>query len=138
MQSYFTDKSAQPTEQELENALGESYHNWVKLRNHLTTSLPQPGEEWNYPGKKYGWSFRMRSKKRNIIYFIPGNGFFKIALVFGDKAVNKIMESDLPDSIKSDLREARKYVEGRGISLDVKDQEILPTIIRLAEFKLKN
>ena len=99
---------------------------------------PDGKAEWNFPGKKYGWSYRIKDKKRAILYFLPLDHYFKVAFVFGQKAFDQIMESPISDRIKKELSEAPKYAEGRGIRIDVKDELILPDIKGLIEIKLKN
>ena len=138
MESVFMDKDHKPTEEDLKQALETSFKHWIQLKSYLNENLKDPGEEWNFPGKKYDWSFRMKSKKRNIIYFLPGEGAFKVAFVVGDKAVAEIEKSNIKESIKKDLAEARKYAEGRGIRIDVKDQSIINDIKALITIKLAN
>lgn len=65
------DKSIKPTDQNLLDKLGFTFSFRSDLKKYLNETLKNQSEEWNYPGKKYGWSFRMKSKKRNIIYFLP-------------------------------------------------------------------
>ena len=132
------DKAVKPENKDLEEKLGKTYPIWSELKNYLNNTLVSPSEEWDFPGKKYGWSFRMKSKKRNIIYFIPLDSFFKVAFVFGPKAYEKVLESNVKKSIKKDLAEARVYVEGRGVRFDVKSEEILNDIISLIQNKLEN
>jgi hypothetical protein len=138
MESIFMDNAAQPTDDDLLEKLGSSHKLWSDLRSYLLTQLKDPSEEWNYPGKKYGWSFRMKSKKRNIIYFLPRDGYFKVAFVFGDKAVDKIAESSVQEFIKTELAEAKKYAEGQGIRIDVKNDDIMDNIKTLIKIKLEN
>ena len=95
-------------------------------------------EEWNYPGKRYGWSFSIKDKKRAIIYLLPQQGFFKAAFVFGQKAVNQVLQSEIAEEIKTELEQATVYAEGRGISIDVKDKSIIPDLKKLVEIKLAN
>ena len=136
MESIFMDKNHQPSDDDLKTALGPGYTSWTTLKNDLNMTLDKPGEEWNFPGKKYGWSFRMKSKKRNIIYFLPHNDYFQVALVFGQKAVDAVMKSTVNESVKSELQRAKVYAEGRGIRIDVKDTEILQDIKTLVQIKL--
>lgn len=136
MESFFMDKNHLPSDDDLKAALGQSYSSWTTLKTHLNATLDKPGEEWNFPGKKYGWSFRMKSKKRNIIYFLPHNGYFQVAFVFGQKAVDAVMKSSVNEAIKSELQGAKVYAEGRGIRIDVKDTEVLQDIKTLVQIKL--
>ncbi len=138
MESFFMNKSEQPTEQDLVDKLGTTFSIWSELKSYLNDTLKNPVEEWNYPGKKYGWSFRMKSKKRNIIYFLPRDGYFKVAFVFGQKATDKVMESKVNNKIKADLGEAKVYAEGRGIRIDVNNDQILIDIKTLIRIKLAN
>lgn len=134
--SIFPDKTTKPDNDDLIEVLGSSYDLWMNIRNYVFEQYPKAVEEWNYPGKKYGWSFRIKDKKRAIIYLLPRDHYFKVAFVFGQKATDEILQSNLPEEIKSDLQQARKYAEGRGISLDVRDASILPDIKQLVDIKL--
>ena len=104
----------------------------------LGEKYPDGLAEWNYPGKKYGWSYRIKDKKRAIIYFLPRDKYFKVAFVFGQKATGIVLDSNISLDIKTELEQATKYAEGRGIRIDVKDKLILPDIKQLIEIKLKN
>lgn len=138
MESIFMNKSTKPTGQELKDKLGATFSLWSNLREFLNQTLIAPSEEWNFPGKKYGWSFCIKSKKRNIIYFLPRDGYFKVAFVFGQKAMIKIMEANLPDFIKRELSDARVYAEGRGIRIDIYDANIFDDIKTLIQIKVEN
>ncbi len=136
--SIFPDKDIKPTNNSLEEYLRESYNLWNTLRDYVFEMYPAAKEEWNYPGKKYGWSFRIKDKKRAIIYFIPSDGYFKVAFVFGQKATDQVLISSVSDDIKSELENARVYAEGRGIRIDLLDNSKLPDIKKLVEIKLAN
>ena len=97
---------------------------------------PDATEDWNFPGKNYGWSFRIKDKKRAIIYFLPREKYFKVAFVFGGKAMDFIMASDIAEEIKNDLQNAKVYAEGRGVSIDVEDDSNIADIKKLVEIKL--
>lgn len=132
------EKAVKPAESDLMEKLGSSYQLWAELKNWTLNYLKNVGEEWAFPGKKYGWSFRIKSKKRNIIYFIPHEGNFSVALVFGQKATDRIMESNISKTIKTELMNARVYVEGRGISIAMSDDTILDDIKTLVRIKNEN
>lgn len=136
--SIFQDKTITPGEKDLVYALADTYPLWTEIRDRVFELYPECQAEWNYPGKKYGWSFRIKDKKRAIIYFLPREGYFKVAFVFGQKAFDAIMESPVSAEIKTSLENATKYAEGRGIRIDVKNKTILPDIRMLIEIKLKN
>ncbi len=134
--SIFPDKETTPTEKDLEDKLQGKFQLWKLIHDMVLEKYPDGVMEWNYPGKKYGWSYRIKDKKRAIIYFLPRDKHFKVAFVFGQKAYDVIMESDISDVIKTDLSQARKYAEGRGVRIDVNDESALSDIKQLIEIKL--
>ena len=136
--SVFQDKSKIPTDADLAEKLGLMYNLWKQIQGIVFTKYPKGMGEWNYPGKKYGWSFRIKDKRRAIIYFLPRESQFKVAFVFGDKAVKKIMEREISSYIKTELSQAKKYGEGRGIRISIENESILPDIEQLIDIKLSN
>jgi hypothetical protein len=134
--SIFTDKAQTPVIADLMQPLAETFPLWIKIREIVLEKYPTGLEEWNFPGAKYGWSFRIQDKKRAIVYFLPRDRFFKVAFVFGTKAMNEILASEISEIIKTDLQSARVYAEGRGIQIEVKDDSNLTDIKKLIEIKL--
>jgi hypothetical protein len=134
--SIFMDKSVTPSEEDLRNVLGDSYRLWQEIRKQVLSKYPGGNEEWNFPGKKYGWSFRIKDKKRAIIYMLPRQDTFQVAFVFGNRAYEAIMQSRVSDEIKSNLSSARVYAEGRGIRIPVNDTGSLEDISTLLDIKL--
>ncbi len=136
--SVFIYKEKTPTHEDLKTVLGEKYNFWVKIKDFVRKKHPTVIGEWHYPGKKYGWSYRMKDSKRAILYLLPRNGHCKVALVFRQRATEEIMKSNLSDEIKKELQEAKIYAEGRGIRIEVKDEFVLQDIKRLIEIKIAN
>ena len=83
-----------PSQQELENALGPAYSTWEEIRHYVLSKNTGAIEEWHTSGKKYGWTFRIKDRKRAIIYFIPTEKSFKLGLVFGGKATDRALASE--------------------------------------------
>jgi len=134
--SIFMDRASIPTDEDLKQALGSKYELWMEIRAEVLQKYPGGKEEWNFPGKKYGWSFRIKDKKRAIIYFLPGAEEFRVAFVFGGKAFEAIKESEISLNIVSELESAKVYAEGRGIRIPVPDKTVLKDIFSLIDIKL--
>ena len=134
--SIFTDKSKVPTDNDLKTAISTTFLFWNDIKDYVYKQYPNGVEDWNYPGSKYGWSFRIKDKKRAIIYFLPRDGFFKVAFVFGQKAMDKILESDIKSEIVEELKAARVYGEGRGIRIDIKAESDISDVKKLIDIKL--
>ena len=137
MKSIFTDKELVPDEEILKTTLGMTYKFWQTLVNYVHSIYPKTIEEWSF-SKSGGWNFRMKDKKRTIIYLLPRESFFKVALVFGQKATDEVLKSKIATDIKTELESARVYAEGRGIRIEVKDEKIENDIKELINIKIKN
>ncbi len=134
--SIFTDKKHTPNTNDLELALGATFDLWNKVAAYTHQKYPAAIDEWSYPGEKYGWSFKVKDKKRAIVYLLPRDAYFKVAMVFGQKAVDAIMESSISDAIKQELQAAKAYAEGRGIRIEVRNESELKDIFTLIDIKI--
>jgi hypothetical protein len=135
--SLFTDKSKTPDTEDIKKLGDEYYDLWSEITDYVMEMYPSAIAEWNYPGAKYGWSFRIKDKKRVIIYLLPREKFFKVAFVFGQKAFDAIMNSDVNQAIKSELSQSVSYAEGRGIRIKA-EETIVNDIKTLVKIKLYN
>jgi hypothetical protein len=136
--SVFDDKAAKPTDQMLTRALGKSNRLWREVKKHLKAQYGELTEEWKFYGQKTGWLLKTLRKKRNLFFFIPLEGSFRVSFVFGDKAVAAAEQSDLPEDLVTTLKNARKYAEGRGLQIDVKGAADVEHIKKLVEIKVNN
>lgn len=135
--SAFTDKLVEPDDNSLALALGDTYELWKQIENATMQLYPAGNKEWNYPGKKFGWSFRIKDKKRALIYLLPRDNYFKVAFVFGQKAFDRIMLEDVDPAIKQELQAAKVYAEGRGVRIDVANKEAFSDIEKLLKVKIE-
>lgn len=136
--SIFSDLNNQPCTEDLKAPLGNSYLNWMEIRDFVFEKYPKAVGEWHVSVKKYGWSFRIKDKKRAIVYLSPRQSYFKLTMVFGQKATDKILETDIKKSIKEELMTSKVYIEGRVLRLDINDSFLINDVKTLIEIKLAN
>jgi hypothetical protein len=127
-----------PSAKEVAAALGTSAKVWEQLVGWLAKEHGVSEEEWKSISPKYGWSLRLKLKKRTIVHMSPCKGSFRVAFALGDRAVKAALQSDLPKNMVKLIEEAPRYAEGRGVRLEVKDGSNLAAIRKLAEIKLAN
>ncbi|HXR38702.1 MAG TPA: DUF3788 domain-containing protein [Terracidiphilus sp.] len=133
----FIGHADQPTPAEVSATLGATAELWEELVNWLATEKGVADQEWKAVSpNKYGWSLRLKLKKRTILYLGPCAGCFRVAFVLGDRAVASARRSDLPEEVIKAIDEAPKYAEGTGVRLLVKAPRDLAGIRKLAEIKL--
>lgn len=136
--SFFTDPAVTPDNKALAAALSTSFSWWNEIKDFVFQQYPKAVEEWKHSGKSFGWGFRLKDTKRVIIYLTPAEGYFLFSVVFGEKATQEVLNSDITEDIKKMLREAKVYAEGRGIRLEIKSQKMVSDLIKLVLIKLKN
>jgi hypothetical protein len=136
--SIFMDLLKKPETVDLEIPLGNTYPIWIEIRDFVLEKYPAAIEEWHISVKKYGWIFRIKDKKRAIIYLSPRNGFFHVTMVFGQKATDQILNSDISSNVKEELMNSKVYMEGRVIRLDINDSSLINDIKKLVEIKIAN
>jgi len=136
MKSAFNDKTKMPDSTQLKKELGSLFSVWKLLVDFTKNSFPGAKEGWHYAGDKYGWSYRVSDPKRVLVYLLPQDKFFKISFVFGKKATEEILRSDISERIKQELKAAKVYAEGRGIRIDVSDKSQLNDLKKLISAKI--
>jgi hypothetical protein len=115
----------------LKQILGERYI----LFEALLAAHSELRPEWKYYGVKYGWSLKLFEKKRNLCFVTPRAGELRVAFTFGDRQYEQVMSSGVPASVKNQLADAKRYMEGRGVSLLVEKPAHLKTVEQLLSIK---
>ena len=122
--SIFNEKEFTPTDDILAHVLAGSLPLWIELQNYVRENYPSVMSEWKYYGKSSGWVLKLLSKKRNLLFFIPKDGCFRLRFGISEKLTPCIEIADLPDEIKEAVRIATPYTEGRSIDIDISPDEV--------------
>jgi len=138
MGSCFKDKSIQPTDEMLAEVLCGAKEYWDALKAHVFLTYPNPKGEWKFYGTKSGWHLALFSGKRRLVNVSPNTAFFTIGFTFSEKAVEVILDSDLPFDIKKLIPPKTDCVCGRGVVLFITKNYGIGYAKRLIEIKDKN
>jgi len=137
--SAFDDKVIMPDDGMITAVLGSATPIWDELRTHVHDNYPNVTGEWKHYGKSAGWSYKLISKNRNLLFFVPKTDYFRLRIVLGEKACACVeADTELPDEIKEAFRTATSYPEGRSIDIDIDQREQLEAIERLLKIKCEN
>ena len=136
MSSAFMDKSSPPDDKALSGVLGNSFKTWVEIRDSVRREHGPAVEEWKYYGAKSGWTLKFLLKKRNLFFLSAQEKFFRIAFIFGDSAVDTIAKSDLPPALIREVKEAKRYAEGRGLRLEIRSRSSVRDVLKLVDIKV--
>jgi len=138
MPGILTDKSHIPDDRALGAALGPAFKLWTNLKSSIDDAYGPLTPEWKHYGARSGWTLKLLRGKRNLFFMFPGKGFFTVAFLFGDRAVGAVGASDLPKSLIEELKGARRYAEGRGLRLDVRNKSAAGRVLKLVDIKMHN
>jgi hypothetical protein len=134
--SAFDDKLKKPGAGDLKRMLGRTSAHWANLKTHIAAEYAPLDETWNFAGANWGWSLRLKRKKRTVLYMTPCKGHFLVGFVLGEKVVRTAHDSSLPDSILTVIDDAKKYAEGRGIRIEIRNKKNLEITKKLAAIKM--
>jgi hypothetical protein len=134
----FIGKPKKPTDDELATALGPAKSVWDRLIADLAVENGVDVQEWSSYSRKAGWSLRLKRKKRTIVWLAPCQGCFRVAFIFGGKAMKAARQCQLPQRVTKILDEAPRYPEGTGVRLNVKGAKDIVVLKKLAAIKLEN
>jgi len=131
------DEDETPDESSVLDTIGEpSAGLWSELRNFLRESYDfEP--ELVYYGKKYGWCYRYRRKKKTLCTIFPETGAFTVLVTLGKKEVEEVESvlSTLNQETQRIFRETRQYHDGKWIYRRVLNEDDLMDIVALLKAK---
>ncbi len=136
--SVFDDKSKRPQASDLKGALSRTSTHWDSLITHIASEYPPLDETWSFSGANWGWSLRLKQKKRTVLYMTPCRGYFLVGFVLGEKAVRAAHGSTLPDSVLTVIDGAKKYAEGRAVRIEIRNKKDVENAKRLSSIKMAN
>jgi len=134
----FIGKETEPTDAELTDALGPAKAVWDQLLTELAGEHGLDIREWKCHSPKWGWSLRVKLKKRTIVWLSPLTGCFEVLFIFGAKAMSASQQCKLPKHIVEALKAAPKYPEGTGLRLKVRTLREISALGKLVAIKMAN
>lgn len=130
-----TDKSVYPDEDLIFSVIGRNSVHWKKLLSSIHEMFPASEEVWKYYNDGKSWLFRVILKKKTLFWIGVLEDTFRITFYFGDKEETVIEKSSLPDSIKSEFRDGRRYGKIRAITIKVSSEEDIQNALIVAGLK---
>ena len=136
--SIYTEKMIEPDDKMLIDDLADTKVDLDEIASFIDKEYGEFKPEWKFYNQKSGWILKMFTKKRNVLFIIPCDKYFKVVFTLGNKAADLIFNSDLPSLIKAELSGAKQYTEGRTIRLQVQNADDLNNILEIIRIKLMN
>ncbi len=130
-----TDKSVKPDDSLIHSAIGDNMKYWTEFMEYMQNTYSDLTLDWKAYKDAKCWLMPVSVKKKNLCWITILIGAFRVSFWFGKKLENQVLNSDLPDRILEEYRNAEQNKMGRGISITVENQVDLEHIKRLLEFK---
>jgi hypothetical protein len=118
--------------------MGRAIKHWTAIVKQAASDYQPLDQSWGFSGTAWGWSLRLRQKKRTIMYLTPCKGYFIAGFALGEKALRAAREADLDESTLALIDGARKYAEGRAVRIEVRRKRDRGQVIKLAAIKMEN
>ena len=136
--SALTDKSNEPTDDDLRDVLGKSYEVWTHLIDAVAEQIGPTSATWGFTSKSTGWGLRLRQKDRVILYMTPQTGKFLVSFALGERAVAAAKVVGLPSTLLEAIDAAPRYAEGRGVRIEVSGKRQVSGLATLVKIKSEN
>jgi hypothetical protein len=132
-----TDPNVQPTEELIFSIIGDNSVYWKNLVDYFYDNHFDITGEWRFYNDGKAWLYRTLRKKKTVYWAGVIKDTFRISFWFGDKAEPTILASALPETIKEEFRNAKRYAHSRSISIEMHSPEDMQNAIALIELKIK-
>ena len=133
-----TDESVKPNDDLIFSIIGEKELLWKQTMSYLYDNNNDISEVWRYYKDGKSWLFRTLKKKKTIFWIRILNDTFRVAFWFADKLEPIILQSDLPESIKSEYKNAKRFNKSRCIYIDMRGSGDFQNVKKLIDLKVNN
>lgn len=136
--SALTDKSHEPTDDDVRAVLGKAHEVWTHLIDSVAERIGPVDQTWGFTSKSTGWGLRLRLKDRVILYMTPQTEKFLVSFALGERAVADAKLRKLSPTLLKAIDAAPRYAEGRGVRIEVTSGRQVAALAALAGIKSEN
>jgi hypothetical protein len=138
-QAILNDKLLEPNDEIIFSIIGNSELIWKQTFSYLFNNNRDISVNWKYSDCGKEWFCFARKKKKSLFCIqIQKKDSFSIGFPFGDKLEPVILQSKLPESIKNEFINAKRFNTTRYIAIAVEDSKDLENVKILIDLKTNN
>lgn len=138
-QAILNDKLLEPNDEIIFSIIGDTELLWKQTFSYLFDTNKDVSVNWKYSNCGKEWfCFACKKKKSLFCIQIRERNSFSIAFPFGDKLEPIILQSKLPERIKDEFKNAKRFNTTRYIPIKVEDSKDLENVKMLIDLKTKN
>jgi hypothetical protein len=135
--SFFADKTYQPTDAEIREAIDPLFSIWQELAQWIQEKYPTQEDFKFLYGKNYGWGLRFRIKGKLLITLYPGQGHFTAQIILRPEAIEKAQGMELGQNAQQAIERANPYPEGHWLFIPVESQNDLMDVQTLLTLRIE-
>ena len=132
----FTERKHQPTDAEIDQAIGPKLPLWRALIRFIQDKYPVEADFRFLYGKNYGWAWRYRIKGQLLTSLYPAQGCFKAQLNLSPEAVEAAQGMSLGENALQAIERAHPYPEGRWVFIPVESKQDVQDVQRLLALRV--
>ena len=125
-----------PDETVLRSHIGEKLEWWNDLMDHTIQAYQAITPVWRYYNDGKQWLFRLLHKKDTIFWCSLVADTFRITFYFTDKFEPAIVQSQLPEEVKTGFLSSQRYGKLRAITIRIEKPGDLEVVKLLIPIKL--
>jgi hypothetical protein len=133
----FTDKKHQPTEAEIQAAIGSQLSAWQELIRFIRENYPADEDFKFLYGKQYGWALRFRIRGQLLTSLYPAQEGFTVQINLSPAAVEQAQGMKLGENVQGAIARATPYPEGRRLFIPVRSADEVRDIQRLLALRVE-
>ena len=111
------DPDQYPTEEVIYSCIGKKKALWISFFAMLGEHHPDFSQERRYYKDGKNWLMKVTRKSKTIFWLSVWKNDFKIGFYFSDKAEELINQSAIPDDLKEEFKNGRRYGKIRGLTI---------------------
>ena len=131
------DPNQYPTEEVIYSCIGKRKTLWISFFDMLHEHHPDFSQEWRYYKDGKNWLMKVTRKSKTIFLLSVWKNDFKIGFYFSDKAEELIDQSDIPDDLKQEFKNGKRYGKIRGLTIVFRKKKDIEYANSLIAIRLK-
>ena len=131
------DPDQYPTEEVIYSSIGQRKALWISFFDTLHEHHPDFSEEWRYYNDGKNWLMKVTLKSKTIFWISVRKNAFRITFYFSDKAEELINQSDIPDDLKEEFKNGKRYGKIRGLTFVFRKKKDIEYANSLIAVRLK-
>jgi hypothetical protein len=136
-EGHFTNRSHQPSTEEIRSALGSRYPLWERLTRFIDTHYQIAGKFSFWGPAKSGWNLRYRRKGKALVALYPQKERIIAQVVLGKAQAERAQSLELGEKVSKMLREAPQLHDGRWLSIPVLNEADAEDVEQLLLVKMR-